>query len=160
MRHHSVDMSPRFCDETEFLTDLVTLADSKKKSNFLCSIICCLGKRGSRRRRKDKDAQGGGTGSGAAGSRGSSSHGSGDAADASGGSAGGPPPKSGMGGGASSSAAAGAKPLLGELRSDDAGKKCIVIDLDETLVHSSFKVGCCYSIDNMFLSTRFRPRTA
>merc|ERR1712150_342748 len=31
------------------------------------------------------------------------------------------------------------KQLLPEIRSDDVGKKCIVIDLDETLVHSSFK---------------------
>jgi len=30
--------------------------------------------------------------------------------------------------------------LLPKVRSQDAGKKCIVIDLDETLVHSSFKV--------------------
>lgn len=29
--------------------------------------------------------------------------------------------------------------LLGELRPDLAGKKCLVLDLDETLVHSSFK---------------------
>ena len=32
------------------------------------------------------------------------------------------------------------KQLLPEIRADDVGKKCIVIDLDETLVHSSFKV--------------------
>ena len=30
--------------------------------------------------------------------------------------------------------------LLQEIRPDDANKMCIVIDLDETLVHSSFKV--------------------
>jgi TFIIF-interacting CTD phosphatase-like protein len=30
--------------------------------------------------------------------------------------------------------------LLHEARQEDANKKCIVIDLDETLVHSSFKV--------------------
>ena len=30
--------------------------------------------------------------------------------------------------------------LLHEARPEDANKKCIVIDLDETLVHSSFKV--------------------
>jgi len=35
--------------------------------------------------------------------------------------------------------AADDKPLLGELRPDDVTKKCMVIDLDETLVHSSFK---------------------
>ena len=34
----------------------------------------------------------------------------------------------------------GQKPLLPAIRPQDAGKKCIVIDLDETLVHSSFKV--------------------
>ncbi|KAG8000850.1 Carboxy-terminal domain RNA polymerase II polypeptide A small phosphatase 1 [Nibea albiflora] len=32
-----------------------------------------------------------------------------------------------------------AKPLLPRVRSNDAGKICVVIDLDETLVHSSFK---------------------
>lgn len=32
-----------------------------------------------------------------------------------------------------------AKPLLPQLKSNDAGKICVVIDLDETLVHSSFK---------------------
>ncbi|KAM9365866.1 carboxy-terminal domain RNA polymerase II polypeptide A small phosphatase 1-like [Pholidichthys leucotaenia] len=32
-----------------------------------------------------------------------------------------------------------AKPLLPQLESNDAGKICVVIDLDETLVHSSFK---------------------
>ena len=31
------------------------------------------------------------------------------------------------------------KQLLGELRPEDVNKKCLVIDLDETLVHSSFK---------------------
>ena len=31
------------------------------------------------------------------------------------------------------------KPLLPELQSQDLHKKCLVIDLDETLVHSSFK---------------------
>jgi RNA polymerase II subunit A small phosphatase-like protein len=30
--------------------------------------------------------------------------------------------------------------LLGEIHPDDAGKKCLVLDLDETLVHSSFQV--------------------
>ena len=35
------------------------------------------------------------------------------------------------------------KALLPELRPDDSfhDKKCIMIDLDETLVHSSFKLG-------------------
>ncbi|MEQ2184938.1 Carboxy-terminal domain RNA polymerase II polypeptide A small phosphatase 1 [Goodea atripinnis] len=32
------------------------------------------------------------------------------------------------------------KPLLPPVKSKDAGKTCVVIDLDETLVHSSFKV--------------------
>ncbi|KAM6955929.1 uncharacterized protein PEZ65_006542 isoform 1-T1 [Lycodopsis pacificus] len=32
-----------------------------------------------------------------------------------------------------------AKPLLPRLKSNDAGKICVIIDLDETLVHSSFK---------------------
>ncbi|XP_060909827.1 uncharacterized protein LOC132987061 isoform X1 [Labrus mixtus] len=32
-----------------------------------------------------------------------------------------------------------AKPLLPRVKSNDAGKICVVIDLDETLVHSSFK---------------------
>ncbi|XP_038862224.1 carboxy-terminal domain RNA polymerase II polypeptide A small phosphatase 1-like isoform X3 [Salvelinus namaycush] len=32
-----------------------------------------------------------------------------------------------------------AKPLLPQLKSQDSGKICVVIDLDETLVHSSFK---------------------
>ncbi|XP_019945131.1 carboxy-terminal domain RNA polymerase II polypeptide A small phosphatase 1-like isoform X2 [Paralichthys olivaceus] len=31
------------------------------------------------------------------------------------------------------------KPLLPRIKSNDAGKICVVIDLDETLVHSSFK---------------------
>lgn len=35
-----------------------------------------------------------------------------------------------------------AKPLLPQIKSKDAGKICVVIDLDETLVHSSFKVSC------------------
>jgi RNA polymerase II subunit A small phosphatase-like protein len=33
------------------------------------------------------------------------------------------------------------KSLLGPLRPEFKGKKCLVLDLDETLVHSSFKVG-------------------
>uniref|UniRef100_A0AAQ4PZ87 protein-serine/threonine phosphatase n=1 Tax=Gasterosteus aculeatus aculeatus TaxID=481459 RepID=A0AAQ4PZ87_GASAC len=33
-----------------------------------------------------------------------------------------------------------AKPLLPQLKLNDAGKICVVIDLDETLVHSSFKI--------------------
>jgi len=31
------------------------------------------------------------------------------------------------------------KPLLGSIKPGDIGKKCLIIDLDETLVHSSFK---------------------
>jgi len=34
------------------------------------------------------------------------------------------------------------KPLLGSIKPGDSGKKCLIIDLDETLVHSSFKVRC------------------
>lgn len=33
----------------------------------------------------------------------------------------------------------GCPKLLGELHPDDLGKKCLVLDLDETLVHSSFR---------------------
>jgi carboxy-terminal domain RNA polymerase II polypeptide A small phosphatase len=32
------------------------------------------------------------------------------------------------------------RPLLAELSSQDVGRKCLILDLDETLVHSSFKV--------------------
>lgn len=32
------------------------------------------------------------------------------------------------------------RPLLPRMRTQDKGKKCLVLDLDETLVHSSFKV--------------------
>lgn len=38
-----------------------------------------------------------------------------------------------------------AKPLLPPVKSKDSGKICVVIDLDETLVHSSFKVADCVS---------------
>lgn len=50
-----------------------------------------------------------------------------------------------VGGDGSAEAAAGAahpgegKALLAEIRAEDVNKKCLVIDLDETLVHSSFK---------------------
>jgi predicted HAD superfamily phosphohydrolase YqeG len=42
------------------------------------------------------------------------------------------------------------RPLLTEIGAIDTGRKCLVLDLDETLVHSSFKVGvsaspACYS---------------
>lgn len=36
---------------------------------------------------------------------------------------------------------AAVKHLLPEIKPQDASKLCVVIDLDETLVHSSFKVG-------------------
>lgn len=34
--------------------------------------------------------------------------------------------------------------LLPQIRHSDMHKKCMVIDLDETLVHSSFKVSWCH----------------
>lgn len=37
------------------------------------------------------------------------------------------------------------RPLLPPLSPKHAGRKCLVLDLDETLVHSSFKVGCSRS---------------
>lgn len=79
----------------------------KKRRNFLCSVICCLGNRGSKYKEKEPS----GTNNGAGG----------DTFD---------------GGKASNQKQ---KQLLPELRPEEAGKKCIVIDLDETLVHSSFK---------------------
>lgn len=128
--------------------------NSKKKSNFLCSIICCFGKRGGsgsrrRHRRKDKDPSGGGgggasiggSGGGGGSGSGSNSRSSGaDAADAAGviASVGASAPKSG-GGGIAASSSGGTKALLQEIRPEDSNKMCIVIDLDETLVHSSFK---------------------
>lgn len=127
--------------------------NSKKKSNFLCSIICCFGKRGGsgsrrRHRRKDKDPSGGGGGGASIGGSGGGGSGSGsnsrssgaDAADAAGviASVGASAPKSG-GGGIAASSSGGTKALLQEIRPEDSNKMCIVIDLDETLVHSSFK---------------------
>ena len=102
--------------------------DSKKRSNFLCSIICCFGKRGGgsgsrrRQRRNDKDLGGlsggggasiGGAGGGGSGSNSRSSAAGGDAADAAGviASVGATAPKSGNVGIAASSTG-GAKPLL------------------------------------------------
>lgn len=41
-----------------------------------------------------------------------------------------------------------AKYLLPEMIISDYGKKCVVIDLDETLVHSSFKVGVAFKALN------------
>lgn len=43
------------------------------------------------------------------------------------------------------------RPLLPPVRHQDMHKKCMVIDLDETLVHSSFKVSLKYL---MFLSRK------
>jgi len=112
--------------------------DTKKRSNsFLCSIICCLGKK-STKFKGSKDS-GGGSGGGRRGSsKGSAAGSSSDVTDQKG--------KSGPATSAAASAAtttsgapAGTKPLLPDIRPQDAGKKCIVIDLDETLVHSSFK---------------------
>jgi RNA polymerase II subunit A small phosphatase-like protein len=84
----------------------------KKRSNFLCSIICCLGKRSSKHKNKDKEVSSHGGGSSSA---------SGDMPDN------------------SKAAKAPQKALLPDVRPSEADKKCIVIDLDETLVHSSFK---------------------
>ena len=118
----------------EMLDDIFSsfqFPDSKKRSNFLCSIICCFGKRGGgsgsrrRQRRKDKDLGGlGGSGGGAStggaggggggsGSNSRSSAAGGDAADAAGviASVGATAPKSGNVGIAASSTG-GAKPLL------------------------------------------------
>jgi len=80
----------------------------KRSSNFLCSIICCLGKRSSKHKNKDKEV--------------SANANTGDVIDS-----GAKPSK------------APQKALLPDLGPDIADKKCIVIDLDETLVHSSFK---------------------
>ena len=86
-----------------------------KKRSFLCSIICCLGKRSSGKKSKDK-------GKTKAESEDGGGHLGRDATDNS------KPPK------------APTKALLPDIRPEEADKKCIVIDLDETLVHSSFKV--------------------
>jgi len=93
--------------------------DPPKKRSFLCSIICCLGKRSSSGK-KSKDKEHGGNGANA-GHATDSGHLGRDAADNS------KPPK------------APQKALLPDIRPEEADKKCIVIDLDETLVHSSFK---------------------
>lgn len=89
--------------------------DPPKKRSFLCSIICCLGKRSSSKKSKDKDH--GGANAGAT----DSGHLGRDATDNA------KPPKVPQ------------KALLPDIRPEEADKKCIVIDLDETLVHSSFK---------------------
>ena len=99
---------------------LCIFSDPSKKRSFLCSIICCLGKRSSSGK-KSKDKEHGGNGANA-GHATDSGHLGRDAADNS------KPPK------------APQKALLPDIRPEEADKKCIVIDLDETLVHSSFKV--------------------
>ena len=97
------------------------LSETKKRSNFLCSIICCLGKKSSKYKggKKGRESFSAGKGNG-----GSGASGSGDLC---------PDSKQ-------NSQSKTTKQLLPEIRADDVGKKCIVIDLDETLVHSSFKV--------------------
>ena len=99
-----------------FLIILIIITDPpKKRSSFLCSIICCLGKsRSSKNKTKDKEAGG--------------VHGGGSNSSS------GEPPDN------NKSSKAPQKALLPEVRPNEADKKCIVIDLDETLVHSSFKV--------------------
>jgi len=94
--------------------------ETKKRSNFLCSIICCLGKKSSKYKggKKGRDSFSVGKGNG-----GSGASGSGDLCLDS----------------KQNSQSKSTKQLLPEIRADDVGKKCIVIDLDETLVHSSFK---------------------
>ena len=105
----------------------------KSSSSFLCFLNCCLGKKKSLSSSRDKDSNSSsGIGSGSVGTGGEGGRENGGTA-------------SGQSGINSGSAAAGGvkgggKPLLGEKRPEDANKKCIVIDLDETLVHSSFKV--------------------
>jgi len=130
-----------------------TQKDTKKRTNsFLCSIICCLGKKSTKFKGSSKSGEGGGgrgsKGASGPGTQSSSSH---DVTDQKSGSSKGP--AAAAAGSAAAAAAAGgnsansssashppgAKPLLPDIRPQDAGKKCIVIDLDETLVHSSFK---------------------
>jgi len=113
----------------------------KKRTNFLCSIICCLGKKST----KFKGSKGDSTNSSVKGGIGlKPTSGGGGAASAAGGDVQDQKSNS-QSGKQSGSVAAGAaaastgKHLLPEIRVQDAGKKCIVIDLDETLVHSSFK---------------------
>jgi len=94
--------------------------ETKKRSNFLCSIICCFGKKNAKYKngKKDRNSFSVGKGNG-----GSGASGSGDLCLES----------------KQNSQSKSTKQLLPEIRADDVGKKCIVIDLDETLVHSSFK---------------------
>ena len=96
-------------------------SETKKRSNFFCSIICCLGKKSSKYKGGKKERGSFSTGKG---NGGSGASGSGDIC---------PDSKQ-------NSQSKTTKQLLPEIRADDVGKKCIVIDLDETLVHSSFKV--------------------
>ena len=102
-----------------FLILIIITDPPKKRSSFLCSIICCLGKnRSSKNKTKDKEAGG--------------VHGGGSNSSS------GEPPDN------NKSSKAPQKALLPEVRPNEADKKCIVIDLDETLVHSSFKVSSIY----------------
>ena len=95
------------------------ISETKKRSNLLCSIICCLGKNRKGKGKKGRESSFVGKGIG-----GSGASGSGDLCLDS----------------KQNSQSKSTKQLLPEIRADDVGKKCIVIDLDETLVHSSFKV--------------------
>lgn len=92
--------------------------ETKKRSNLLCSIICCLGKNRKGKGKKGRESSFVGKGIG-----GSGASGSGDLCLDS----------------KQNSQSKSTKQLLPEIRADDVGKKCIIIDLDETLVHSSFK---------------------
>jgi len=119
--------------------------DTKKRTNsFLCSIICCLGKKSTKfkgskseggRGSKGDRGNGGSPNAGQPGNQSSTSH---DVTDqkANQSSKG---PSSAAAAASAASHPPGSKPLLPDIRQQDAGKKCIVIDLDETLVHSSFK---------------------
>ena len=98
------------------------ILETKKRSNFLCSIICCFGKKSTKYKNGKKDRGSFSMGKGK-GIGGSGASGSGDLCLEK-----------------QNSQSKSTKQLLPEIRSDDVGKKCIVIDLDETLVHSSFKV--------------------
>lgn len=133
---------------------------------MLCAIICCFGKSSkksgsgyAKSKKNGKEVNGNSATSKVAsffGGGGGGSAGSGGGGDSSGldgssnndgldGVVGGislnlglGKPSGGQGGKAS--ACSSSKHLLPELKAEDLGKKCIVIDLDETLVHSSFKV--------------------
>ena len=105
------------------------VSETKKRPNFLCSIICCLGKKSTKLKggKKGRDSFSVGKG---IGGHGSGTSGSGDLCLDS----------------KQNSQKQSTKQLLPEIRADDVGKKCIVIDLDETLVHSSFKVKCLHKM--------------